>query len=470
LEVVVEETGNPEAVFVAIREGVKGHAMGPLRVMGMPVLSIANFYRMTVLCQRSYSRLADWKVEAIKPGYACLALEYNHGYAQTKLNCDAIRGFLAGLPQWAGQPPAEVWHHECIVRGATRCVYEITWKEPGKLTVASLLGLLLVGGLAGGFVELFVSGTVELLLFAPMVALSCMLTGLSLIMWKNVKQVSSQNIQEAAELNRALESIHRLNDGLHTLVEHRTSELNDALESLKASREKELLVERHAAIGVLAAGMAHELNNPLNAVALALQGIKEDSQEGSETRELIEAADSATKRCRRIVADIMVYARETKFKPAAVTDIVRAAVALFRTEQAGALTVKLDIPEGIASATCDSGQLQRAIMYLLNNAGEAMNGTGQILVTLRSDATAIMITVKDSGPGLSDAVRNRVFDPFYTAKADGKGGGLGLAITWQIVRQNHGTIEVRSTVGVGTEFEVSLPLSRAGTGEKESCL
>ncbi len=466
LELVVEETGNPDSVFVAIREGVKGKAMGPLRVMGMPVLSIANFYRMTVLCQRSYSRLADWKVEAIRPGFACLALEYGHGYPQTKLNCDAIRGFLAGLPQWAGQPPAEVRHYECMVTGSARCVYEISWKEPGKFTVANLLGLLLMGGVAGGLVEMLVSEKVDAYLSAPMVALSCVLTGISLVMWRNLKQVRTQNVEEAAELNRALESIHQLNAGLHTLVEQRTAELAEALENLKASRDKELIVERHAAIGVLAAGMAHELNNPLNAVVLALQGIKEDAQAGSDSGELVDAANFATQRCRRIVADILAYARDTKYQLADVADIVSATVSEFRKEHPDGLSVELDVSRGSGAATCDHGQLQKAIMYLLNNAAEAMDGVGRIEVRVRAEPESIVISVKDSGPGMSEEVRKRVFDPFYTTKSAGKGTGLGLAITWQIVRQNHGTIEVKSGAGVGTVFEVSLPITRVEAGEK----
>jgi len=459
LEMVTEEAGDPDAVFKYIRSGVNGEAMGPLRVMGMPVLSIANFYRMTVLCQRSYSRLADWKVLTIKSGHACLALEYNHGFPQTRLNCDAIRGFLAGLPQWAGQPPAEVRHDECVVNGAVRCVYDIVWKEPGNMTFASFLGFLLLGGLVGGLAELFVPRQISGLLLAPIAGISCLLIGMSLTVWKHLRQVQDQNKQEAEELNRALQSIHQLNDSLHILVEKRTAELEEALASLKASRNKELMIERQAAIGVLAAGMAHELNNPLNAIALSLQGIKEDIKTGTETSELVDAAGLATRRCRRIVAELLAYSRDSEHRLADVPDIVSVAVSAFRAEQPGTLLVSLDVAPGIVPVSVDRGQLQQAIMNLLNNATEAMRGAGKIAVRVWSEGEHVMISVQDTGPGMSEEIRERVFDPFFTTKV-GKGTGLGLAITWQLIQRNGGTIDVKSLEGRGSEFVISLPFSR----------
>ncbi len=460
LEIVTEETGDPNAVFTYVRMGVKGRAMGPLRVMGMPVFSIANFYRMTVLCQRSYSRLADWKVITIKAGHARLALEYNHGYPQTRLNCDAIRGFLAGLPQWAGQPPAEVRHDECIVNGAERCVYDVVWKEPGNMTFATLLGFLCLGCFAGGLVELFVPHHITGWLAAPFTGISCLLAGVTLAVWRNLCQVQEQNKQEAEELNRALQSIHQLNDSLHTLVEKRTAELEEALAGLKSSRAKELLIERQAAIGVLASGMAHELNNPLNAVALSLQGIREDVPVNTETHDLVDSAELATRRCRRIVSELLAYSRDSDHRLADVSDIVSTVVSAFRIEQPGGVSVSLDVAAGTIPVVVDRGQLQLALMNLLNNASEAMGGQGKIMVRVWAEGGHVWIVVKDTGPGMNEEVRKRVFDPFFTTKPQGKGTGLGLAITWQLIQRCGGTIDVKSHEGQGSEFVVSLPFSR----------
>jgi signal transduction histidine kinase len=246
-------------------------------------------------------------------------------------------------------------------------------------------------------------------------------------------------------------------------VEQRTSELaktnrclEETLAQLKESRIKELQVERQAAIGALAAGMAHEMNNPLHAVSVSVQGLKEDLQSSPEYGPFIANIERSTKRCRRIIGEILSFSRESKSSLANLPEIISAAVDTFKSEHPASLTLELQIPPDLPKILLDAAQIRQALVNLLMNASDAMGGQGLIRVGVEREASTVVISVTDSGPGMTGEVKSRIFDPFFTTKQ--KGMGLGLSITWQLVQKNGGAIEVESQVGLGTTFRIRMPI------------
>jgi signal transduction histidine kinase len=201
--------------------------------------------------------------------------------------------------------------------------------------------------------------------------------------------------------------------------------------------------------------MAHELNNPLHAVSVSVQGLKVDLQSNPEYGPFVLNIERATRRCRRIIGEILSFSRESKSVRADLHAIVDSAAETFRNEHP-ALTVELDVVAGLPEVLLDSAQIGQALMNLFMNASDAMGGTGIVRVGVAREGSSAVISVRDSGPGMTEEVKNRIFDPFFTTKQ--KGMGLGLSITWQLVQKNGGTIEVESQIGQGTTFRIRLPI------------
>jgi two-component system NtrC family sensor kinase len=287
--------------------------------------------------------------------------------------------------------------------------------------------------------------------------------GFNIYLYCLQKMLVAQNSEQIVALENTVKEVASVNETLQQKVEQRTSELaktnrclEETLAQLKESRIKELQVERQAAIGALAAGMAHEMNNPLHAVSVSVQGLKEDLQSSPEYGPFIANIERSTKRCRRIIGEILSFSRESKSSLANLPEIISAAVDTFKSEHPASLTLELQIPPDLPKILLDAAQIRQALVNLLMNASDAMGGQGLIRVGVEREASTVVISVTDSGPGMTGEVKSRIFDPFFTTKQ--KGMGLGLSITWQLVQKNGGAIEVESQVGLGTTFRIRMPI------------
>ena len=462
LDELVQRSGKTGAAFEAGQYGARHDCMGLVRTLTAGVSTPGAAYRFWVDSSSHWNRVADWAIQGMGRDHCRVSMTLHPGHANTKSNCQVIQGLLTTLPRLWNLPPARVTEAQCSCSGSTSCIYDVRWTNPSPVRWP------LYGVLSGGLIG-------AMLYSLDMISGSCAVSfsGIGLAVGFAIhylllsNMLKGQNSEQILSLENTVRQIEQLNEQLQQKVELRTTELAKALEDLKASREKEVVTARHAAIGVLAAGMAHELNNPLNAVAISLQGIREDIPEWGETYELVRSADVATRRCRRIVAELLAYSRDSNCRLADVADIVSSTVSTFQAEQSDTLTMDFDIASSLPPVSVDRGQIQQAVMNLLDNAAQAMGGKGRITVAVRCDKEYVVISVRDTGPGMNEETRKRIFDPFFTTKPRGKGLGLGLAITWQLVQRNGGTIDVNSRDGQGSEFMLRLPLSPAMGEEKK---
>jgi len=231
------------------------------------------------------------------------------------------------------------------------------------------------------------------------------------------------------------------------------------------TRRKIMESERLAVIGQLAAGVAHELNNPLQGIVAYSHLLREKEGErgGNGSKAWVEKIVTQADRCATIVRGLLDFARPRTpvTKPTAVKALVEGCVALVE-DQALFHNIEVvrqfgaDVPEVVV----DPSLMQQVFMNLIINAAEAMPDGGRLLLTTRVDPAEKMVEVEvsDTGHGIARADLDRIFDPFFTTKAVGHGTGLGLAISFGIVKEHHGTISVESEVGKGTTFSVRLPL------------
>jgi len=477
LRLTEERTRDKQAAYKAGLYNGRRACWSFLHVLVMSVLSVRSIYRLALTQTGRYSKVGRWRILVLDRGHALAELRLNPPFKQTRENCANIRGNMAMLPQLAGMLPARSEHRECLLNGADACVYEFWWRERSGYRAAWLggaLGLLVAGVVwsqRGG--SWSIAG--QLLGGGALVGGGCAI-GWVLALRRRLRQMRRQNEEEARELNDALRRYEELNADLQARVEQRTEDLRNAnarlevaLAELKESQERVLVAEKQAAIGVLAGGMAHELNNPLNAARLWLQDMLEDIGAEHAVRERLEKVQNVTTRLKRIVQDLLTFAREPdRATLVDVRVIVEAGVELFDKElKPEGTTVTCEMPDGLTSVRLDRTQIQQALLNLLSNASDAMEGRGEIRITLSEEGDDILLSVADTGPGMSEAVRSKVFDPFFTTKAPGKGTGLGLSITYQIVERNGGSITVQSEEGKGSTFTMRFPLGGRGPAWSE---
>ncbi|WP_419664209.1 sensor histidine kinase [Desulfosarcina variabilis] len=256
------------------------------------------------------------------------------------------------------------------------------------------------------------------------------------------------------------------------------------MEKEQALRNKEMMSQqvietgKLASVGELAAGIAHEINNPI-AIMIEEAGWIEDLLEdeelnGSKNEEEFYRALSQIKtqgrRCKEITHKLLSFARKTDSRIVEISvATLLAEIAHLSSQRAkySNVEIKTDFEENLPPIPASETEMQQVFLNLVNNALDAMEKTGGI-ITLGAKQTVnhIIITVSDDGPGIADANIARVFDPFYTTKPVGKGTGLGLSICYGIINKIGGDINVHSTKGEGATFEIRFPIKQASASPK----
>lgn len=238
-----------------------------------------------------------------------------------------------------------------------------------------------------------------------------------------------------------------------------------------------LLTERLTTAGRLAAGVAHELNNPLATIAGCAEALKERAQDPElsalegfkDFPGYLSLIEEEAYRCKEITGSLLQFVREPGSRRALtdVSGLVEKALELLSHQSRFALSrLVTELHPALPLVVANEGQLRQVFLGLSANALEAMEGGGTLTVrTRRRNTTEIEIAFEDQGPGMSEDILPRVFDPFFTTKPPGQGTGLGLAIAQGIVADHGGRIEVTSRVGVGATFRVILPAGPEGPGD-----
>ena len=286
----------------------------------------------------------------------------------------------------------------------------------------------------------------------------------------------------------------------HLLLRKRTTELEKALEEIKRVQARLIQSEKIASLGVLSAGIAHEINNPINFVYAGINSlIKNFAELQTAISEMIDTARNlpcldhktfhdvfASKNIEKRLSNIPQLAEDIRVGAIRTTEIVKGLKLFARTDHEE--TVSANISEYIETAllllknqyknriqiikqysdipaiTCYPGQLSQAFLNILHNAIDAIDDKGAITITLGVNVSQIFVSFEDNGKGIPQEVMPKIFDPFFTTKAIGKGMGLGLAITHGIIEKHRGNIAVESKPGKGTKFTITLPLSiKTGT-------
>jgi two-component system NtrC family sensor kinase len=266
------------------------------------------------------------------------------------------------------------------------------------------------------------------------------------------------DIHPRGEMGLLCQAVNQMADA----VEQRQRELHLATQQQIGQSEK------LASIGRLAAGIAHEINNPLTGVLTFTHLLRKKPNLDDQDREDLDLVVRETTRVREIVKGLLDFARQSPSarEPLDVNEVVRQSTALLRNQKDfQRVAIDDDLQADLPPISGDRNQLQQVLLNLLLNACEAMPDGGTLAITTGARGGEVVITVADTGSGIKREDLQRIFDPFFTTKPVGKGTGLGLSVSHGIIHQHEGTIEVESTEGKGSTFTVRLP-ALADAGEE----
>jgi two-component system NtrC family sensor kinase len=264
-------------------------------------------------------------------------------------------------------------------------------------------------------------------------------------------------------------SEQQLREWAHTLeekVEARTREL-------RIAQAETLRGEKLASVGLLAAGIAHELNNPLTGVLTFSHLVREKMPEGSPEAEDMDLVIRETRRCASIIRRLLDFAREKapEQKYVDLNQVIEDTVSIVDVQaRVRDIEIRLDLDRELPKVWADADLVKQVVMNMLVNAQQAIEGGGSITVQSRrckaprsaepgaAAVPMVELVITDTGCGIPEKDLQRIFDPFFTSKEVGKGTGLGLSVSHGIVAAHGGSIEVQSRVGAGSTFRVYLPI------------
>lgn len=290
-------------------------------------------------------------------------------------------------------------------------------------------------------------------------------------------------------------------------VEHKNLELASTVKTLKETQQQLVVSEKMASLGQLTAGIAHEINNPINFISSNVQALKMDFQDmqnvlkkvkelektsdpakltkelihlgqqldfdllEEEISELLAGIERGTERTVNIVSSLRTFSRNStdNFSKADIHEGLDSTITILNSQFNGHITLERTYGK-LPQIRCQISRLNQVFLNLINNSIQAINAKsngvihhGIIKITTKKIKDHVQISIKDNGSGMNKETQKRLFEPFYTTKDVGEGTGLGLSISYGIIEQHNGKIDVFSSLGKGTEFIISLPIN----GKKE---
>lgn len=264
--------------------------------------------------------------------------------------------------------------------------------------------------------------------------------------------------RERMEMEEAYKEISFLNEML-----------TQKIEELKETRFKLLQSEKLVAIGELAAGLCHEINNPLGIIQNRIECLRmeaEDLQLPETVLKDLEVIRLYASKTSSIVKDLLIFSRPpaVEFKPLEIRSVIEDVTGMLGTElKKNHIDLEILIHDDLPEILSDYDRLEQVFRNLITNAMDAMPEGGKITIDARISPERdgfLEVSVKDEGIGIPDEIKHRIFDPFFTTKKLGKGTGLGLSICYGIIKNHGGDITVRSEMNKGSIFTVFLPLKR----------
>lgn len=283
-----------------------------------------------------------------------------------------------------------------------------------------------------------------------------------------IERVEQKTTDERGNIKHWLISKIPMRDGSTGEVTHVISLGEDITARVEANHAV-ARAEKLAAVGRLAAGIVHEINNPLATIAACAEALEVRANEGvfgtstdvEDLHDYLNLIRNEAFRCKSITNGLLDFsrARSGHRAPVDIANLVRSSANLVGHQKRGeSIEISVEAADNVPPVSADEGQIQQAIIALATNAIDAMPNGGKLIFRVFLKRQRVYVEIEDSGIGIPSENMTKIFEPFFTTKEVGRGTGLGLAVCYGIVTEHGGSLNVRSTVGIGSTFTISLPV------------
>lgn len=268
----------------------------------------------------------------------------------------------------------------------------------------------------------------------------------------------SQDVTDKIRLEKELKKV---NEELERKVEERTKEITEAYEKLKIAHDQLMQSEKMAAIGQFVSGVAHEINNPLDGIQNCIRAVMNKPGDLNLSNDYLPLALEGLFKIEIVVKRLLDYARphsKEKIK-VDVNELIYNSLELtkFRIKKKE-IDLQLNLDEEPLNIYGEPHYLGQVFVNFIMNAYDAVNEEGQINITTKQNDNRVSIVIEDNGEGISEENLTKIFDPFFTTKQKDNGTGLGLYLSYNVIKEHNGEISVNSKLNKGTEFEILLPI------------
>lgn len=276
------------------------------------------------------------------------------------------------------------------------------------------------------------------------------------------RKVAAGDFSERVEVT-GQDEIASLEESFNKMEEKLKDARQALVEKIQLLREKQsqlVEAEKHASVGVLAYGIAHEINNPLTSVLTFSNLLLEQTSAESPHYEQLRIMARETEKVRVIVKQLLQYSREVTLTkmPTNLHEVIREAAEVLKSQDVFRhILLEEHVDPSLPEVPADRVQIGQVVSNILLNAAQAITPPGTVTIRTRQDAEVVEIEISDTGPGIAPDDISKVFDPFFTTKDPGKGTGIGLALSYTIVKKHGGTIRVASEPGQGARFTIGIP-------------
>ncbi|MFO7369151.1 MAG: PAS domain S-box protein [Bacteroidales bacterium] len=278
-----------------------------------------------------------------------------------------------------------------------------------------------------------------------------------------VKERTMELATTMEQLKAANEELQSTNEELYTQRE----QLEMALQQLRDTQEQLIHTEKMASLGILTAGVAHEINNPINYIhngSIAIENyIHENIPEHHENlKPLFDAINTGVTRTANIVKSLSSYSRKEKvvFHKCQVHQVLENSLTMLFNQYKNRIRIIREFDDHMPEILANESSLHQVFLNILTNAVQAIETDGMITIKTKADKKTISVSISDNGIGIKEEDLTHIFDPFFTTKDPGKGTGLGLSIVQRIIKEHNGSINCKSRLNHGTEFIVNLPVNQ----------
>jgi signal transduction histidine kinase len=297
-------------------------------------------------------------------------------------------------------------------------------------------------------------------LVCPLAASGKLLGALVLCRSKNEKFIPADLCNLTIFASQMVLAIN--NARVHNALEEKINELEAAYTEMEEMQNKLIESEKLAAVGQLAAGVAHELNNPLTGIMGFAQLLLKDKDLSDQQKEDLSLILEQSRRCKTIIQNLLQFSRRKKptKKPIDLAPLLQETLDLVKYDfSTSGIEIIQKIPVSRPFVYGDPNQLQQVFLNLMTNAKHAMRGQtqAQLIIEMSAKDKKVVMSFQDSGTGIHPDVIGKIFDPFFTTKPTGKGTGLGLSISYGIIKEHDGEIQVQSQKGKGANFIIEFP-------------